>query len=156
VYCQDCVTLVLLGGPKVQQGTNIYSRQYCYNILLLVECDLHYMANRANQSNEAGECGRQCSNRLLLPTKVCLQGWLEFNVPSQHKYGYIRDEGRPTMSLTMGGHNPTFPLVWTHAVLMVVSHTHLPHHLRGVPGPFTLQPGTADSLKDFSNNRYNG
>jgi len=25
-----------------------------------------------------------------------LVGWLEFNVPFQHKYGYIRDEGTLT------------------------------------------------------------
>ena len=25
-------------------------------------------------------------------TLVCLVGWLEFNVPFQHKYGYTRDD----------------------------------------------------------------
>jgi len=31
----------------------------------------------------------------IRPLVVCgwLVGWLEFNVPFQHKYGYIRDEG---------------------------------------------------------------
>ena len=27
-------------------------------------------------------------------TVGCLVGWLEFNVPFQHKYGYVRDEDR--------------------------------------------------------------
>jgi len=29
---------------------------------------------------------------LILPTLRWLAGWLQFNVPFQHKYGYIRDE----------------------------------------------------------------
>ena len=28
----------------------------------------------------------------MLVLALCLVGWLEVNVPFQHKYGYIRDE----------------------------------------------------------------
>jgi len=27
-------------------------------------------------------------------------GWLEFNVPFQHKYGYIRDDGEDTIEFS--------------------------------------------------------
>jgi len=40
---------------------------------------------------------RRCSiwqpiSHTYITTKYYLVGWLEFNIPFQHKYGYIRDE----------------------------------------------------------------
>ena len=34
----------------------------------------------------------KCTINKKMPTGVRLVGWLELNVPFQHKYGYIRDE----------------------------------------------------------------
>ena len=31
---------------------------------------------------------------VVMVMRKMMVGWLEFNVPFQHKYGYIRDEGR--------------------------------------------------------------
>jgi len=50
-----------------------------------------------------GSCYRACGQSNFAPTVgTCQHGWLEFNVPFKHKYGYIRDEPA----------NTSWPVFW--------------------------------------------